>query len=567
MKKVWIAIAAVVVIVAGYFIYQNNQPAPTQDAAQTEQPAAPAAEQPAAAQPTQTQEAAKTPEAPAAEQVLHRGNGAEPETLDPQKSTGVTEANIQYQMFEGLTTYTPDGQVTPGVAEKWEVSDDGKTYTFHLRDSKWSNGDPVTAADFVFSFQRLVDPAIAADYAPIADPIVNAEKIRKGEEKDLSKLGVTAVDDKTLKVSLEKAAPYFLGLVRHNTFLPVHKATVEKFGQDWTKPGNIVGNGAFTLSEWTPQASLTMVKNPNYYDAANVKLEKIVYYPTEDISEEFKRYRNGELQITYEVPSDQIGYIEANLKDEYEAKPYLGTYYYVINETRENGAKKEVREALALAIDRETIADKVTGGSFLPAYSWVPPGTPDYATQYVSFKDTPMPERIAKAKELLAGAGFTPEKPLKLEILYNTSENHKKIAVAIQDMWKQVGVDATLNNQEWQVYLDTRDNKAFDVARAAWIGDYADPITFLDLFLSDAGVRNDAGYNNAEFDKLVKDSFGISDPKARMASLEKAEQIFLADLPIIPILHYKTKHMVSKKVAGWAYNNLDFHLGRYMSIQ
>lgn len=567
MKKVWIAIAAVVVIVAGYFIYQNNQPAPTQDAAQTEQPAAPA-EQPAAAPaPAETQQAATTPAAPAAEQVLHRGNGAEPETLDPAKSTGVTESNIQYEIFEGLTTYSPDGQVVPGVAEKWEVSDDGKTYTFHLRDSKWSNGDPVTAEDFVYAWRRVLDPATASDYAPIFDVIANAEQIRKGEEKDLTKLGIAATDPKTFTVSLAKSAPYFLGLVRHSSFLPVHKATVDKFGQDWTKPGNIVGNGAFTLSEWTPQSSLTVVKNPNYYDAANVKLEKIVYYPTEDISEEFKRFRNGELQITYEVPSDQIGFIEANMKDEYEAKPYLGTYYYVVNETRENGAKKEVREALALAIDREAIADKVTQGSFLPAYSWVPPGTPDYATQYLSFKDMPMAERIAKAKELLAGAGFTAEKPLKLEILYNTSENHKKIAIAIQDMWKQVGVDATLNNQEWQVYLDTRDNKQFDVARAAWIGDYADPVTFLDLFLSDAGVRNDAGYNNAEFDKLVKDSFGISDPKARMASLEKAEQMFLADLPIIPILHYKTKHMVSKKVAGWAYNNLDFHMGRYMSIQ
>lgn len=568
MKKVWIAIAAVVVIVAGYFIYQNNQPAPMQDAAQTEQPAAPATEQPAAAPATtETQQAAATPAAPAAEQVLHRGNGAEPETLDPAKSTGVTESNIQYEIFEGLTTYSPDGQVVPGVAEKWEVSDDGKTYTFHLRDSKWSNGDPVTAEDFVYAWRRVLDPATASDYAPIFDVIANAEQIRKGEEKDLTKLGIAATDPKTFTVSLAKSAPYFLGLVRHSSFLPVHKATVDKFGQDWTKPGNIVGNGAFTLSEWTPQSSLTVVKNPNYYDAANVKLEKIVYYPTEDISEEFKRFRNGELQITYEVPSDQIGFIEANMKDEYEAKPYLGTYYYVVNETRENGGKKEVREALALAIDREAIADKVTQGSFLPAYSWVPPGTPDYTTQYLSFKDMPMPERIAKAKELLAGAGFTAEKPLKLEILYNTSENHKKIAIAVQSMWKKVGVDATLNNQEWQVYLDTRDNKQFDVARAAWIGDYADPVTFLDLFLSDAGVRNDAGYNNAEFDKLVKDSFGISDPKARMASLEKAEQMFLADLPIIPILHYKTKHMVSKKVQGWAYNNLDFHMGRYMSIQ
>jgi oligopeptide transport system substrate-binding protein len=502
-----------------------------------------------------------------AEMVLHRGNGAEPETMDPQKSTGVTEANIQYEIFEGLTTYTPDGQVTPGVAKSWDISDDGKTYTFHLRDSKWSNGDPVTAADFVYSFQRLVDPAIAADYAPIADPIVNAEAIRKGEEKDLGKLGVKAVDDKTFEVTLSKPAPYFLGLIRHNTFLPVNKAVVEKFGQDWTKPGNIVGNGAFTMQEWTPQASMTLVKNPNYYDAANVKLDKIVYYPTEDISEEFKRFRAGELQITYEVPSDQVKWIEENMKDEYEAKPYLGTYYYVVNTTREAGAKKEVREALALAIDREIIADKVTQGSFLPAYSWVPPGTPDYTTQYLSFKDMPMGERLTKAKELMKAAGYGPDNPLKIEILYNTSENHKKIAIAVQNMWKSIGVDATLNNQEWQVYLDTRDNKAFDVARAAWIGDYADPVTFLDLFLSDAGPRNDAGYNNADFDKLVKDSFNIADPKARMADLEKAEGIFLADLPIIPILHYKTKHMVSKKVQGWAYNNLDFHLGRYMSIQ
>lgn len=503
-----------------------------------------------------------------AEMVLHRGNGAEPETMDPQKSTGVTEANIQYEIFEGLTTYSPDGQVVPGMAEKWDVSDDGKTYTFHLRDAKWSNGDPVTADDFVYSFQRLVDPAIAADYAPIADPILNAEQIRKGEEKDLGKLGVKAVDDKTFQVTLAKAAPYFLGLIRHNTFLPVHKATVEKFGQDWTKPGNIVGNGAFTMQEWTPQASMTLVKNPNYYDAANVKLDKIVYYPTEDISEEFKRYRAGELHITYEVPSDQIKFIEENLKDEYEARPYLGTYYYVINTTREAGGKKEVREALALAIDREIISEKVTQGSFLPGYSFVPPGMIDYETQYVSFKDMPKEERIAKAKELLAQAGYGPEgDPLKLEILYNTSENHKKIAIAVQSMWKAIGVDAVLNNQEWQVYLDTRDNKAFDVARAGWIGDFADPITFLDLFLSDAGPRNDAGYNNPEYDKLVKGSFTISEPKERLAALEKAERIFLDDLPVIPILTYKTKHMVSPKVQGWAYNNLDFHLGRYMSVQ
>ncbi len=275
------------------------------ETAQTEQPAQPE-QQPAQAQPTDTQQAAKTPETPAKEQVLHRGNGAEPETLDPAKSTGVTESNIQYELLEGLTTYAASGEVIPGVAEKWDLSDDGKTYTFHLRNSKWSNGDPVTAQDFVYSWQRLVDPATASDYAPIANVIVGAEQINKGEEKDFAKLAVEAVDAKTLKVTLAKSAPYFLSLIRHSSFLPVHKATVDKFGADWTKPGNMVGNGAFTLSEWTPQASLTVVKNPNYYDAANVKLEKIVYYPTEDISEEFKRFRNNELDITYEVPSDQV---------------------------------------------------------------------------------------------------------------------------------------------------------------------------------------------------------------------------------------------------------------------
>ena len=503
-----------------------------------------------------------------AEMVLHRGNGTEIETLDPAKSTGVPESNIQYDLLEGLTTYSVDGKLVPGMAESWDVSDDGKTYTFHLRDAKWSNGDPVTADDFVYSWRRLLDPATASDYAPIADVILNAEKFNKGEEKDPTKVGVQAVDAKTLKVTLEKSAPYFLALVRHSSFLPVPKAAVEKYGQDWTKPGNMVGNGAFTLSAWTPQASMTLVKNPNYYDAANVKLDKIIYYPTEDISEEFKRFRNGELDLTNDVPSDQVKYIQANMKDEYDAKPYLGTYYYVINLTREPlGKQKDLREALALAIDRDTLADKVLNGSFLPGYSWVPPGIPDYPNHYLDFKDMKQADRLAKAKELMKKAGYGPDKPLKLEILYNTSENHKKIAIAIQNMWKKIGVDATLNNQEWQVYLDTRDNKQFDVARAAWIADYVDPVTFLDLFLSDAGVRNDAGYKNPDFDKLVKESFAITDPKQRMETLAKAEEIFLNDMPLIPILYYKTKHMVSTHLQGYAYNTLDFHLGRYMSIQ
>jgi oligopeptide transport system substrate-binding protein len=578
MKRLIAAIVVVAVVIVGYVLYQNsNKPAETasapapatsnETAATTPAPAS--TEQPAATAPatTETQTAAATPAS--GEKVFRRGNGAEPETLDPAKSTGVIESNIQYELFEGLTSYAPNGELVPGAAEKWEVSDDGLTYTFHLRaDGKWSNGEPVTAADFVYSFQRLVNPETASDYAPIADFIVNAEKLRKGEEKDFSKLGAVAVDDHTLKITLTKPTPFFPAVLRHSSFLPVRKADIEKFKQDWTKPGNLVGNGAFTLKEWVPQSQITMVKNPNFHDAANVKLDKLIYYPTEDLAEEFKRYRAGELDATYEVPSEQLKFIMDNMKDEYEGKAYLGTYYYVINLTREPlGKQKDLRKALSLAVDREALADQVMQGNYLPGYSWVPPGIPGYTTQTLSFKDQPQAERVAEAKKILEAAGYGPNNPLKLDILYNTHEGHKKVAIAVQNMWKQVGVDATITNQEWQVYLDTRDNKQYDVARAAWIADYADPLTFLDLFLSDAGVRNDAGYNNPEYDKLVKGSSAAATPEERMKMLSDAEKIFLDDEPLIPLMYYKTKHMISKKLKGWEYNNLDFHLARYMSIE
>jgi len=503
-----------------------------------------------------------------AEMVLHRGNGAEPESLDPHKTTGVTEYNIQIDLFETLTIFGPKGEVAPGAAEKWDVSDDGKTYTFHLRQNgKWSNGDPVTAQDFVYSLQRAVSPETAADYAPVLDPIVNATAIRNGEEKDLSKLGAKAVDDHTLQISLNGPTPYFLGLMRLGIAMPVHKATIEKYGADWTKPGNLVGNGAFMLSEWTPQASLTMVKNPNYYDAAHVKLDKVVMYPTEDTAEELKRFRAGELDITYDVPSDQIKWAEKNMKDEFLNTPYLGTYFYVVNTTRKPFDNPKIRRALALAIDREILTDKITQGGELPAYSWVPPRMPDYQQQFVDFKDMKQAQRLAEAKKLMAEAGYGPDKPLKFELLYNTSENHKKIAVAIQNMWKQIGADATLNNQEWKVYLNTRDKKEFDVVRAAWIGDFADPINFLDVYLSDAGERNDPGYNNPNYDALVKQSAMIADKAERMKTLAAAEKIFLADLPIIPIYHYTSQHMVSKKLAGWEFNILDYHPDRFISMK
>lgn len=505
-----------------------------------------------------------------AEQVLHRGNGTEPETLDPHKSTGVTENAIENDLYEGLVTLTADGQQAPGAAESWDVSDDGTVYTFHLRpDAKWSNGDPVTAADWVYSFQRAVSPETAADYAPILAPIVNASAIVAGEVTDLGQLGVKAVDDHTFEMTLTGPTPFILGVLTHNISFPVHKATVEQFGDQWTRPGNQVGNGAFVMEDWVPQSQVTLVKNPNFREAASVKLDKIVFYPTEDLAEELKRYRAGELHITYDAPSDQIKWLEANMADEFHNTPYFGTYYYVVNLTQPPlGDNLKLRQALSLALDREILTDKVTQAGELPAYAWVPPGVPGYEQQAVDFKDMTMAERLAEAKKLYTEAGYGPDNPLELQLLYNTSENHRKIAIAVASMWKKaLGVKMTLTNQEWKVYLESRDQKNYQIARAAWIGDYVDPLNFIELFLSNAGERNDAGYNNPKFDQLVADAAKPENIDKRLTLLQQAEKVFLDDVALIPIYHYTSQHMISPKVAGWEFNILDIHLGRYLSVE
>jgi len=504
-----------------------------------------------------------------AETVLHRGNGAEPETLDHHKSTGVTEANIIYDLQEGLLVFSPNGEPAPGAAESWDISDDGKVYTFHLRaDAKWSNGDDVTAEDFVYSLRRAVDPATASDYAPVLGPIMNAEAIIAGE-MPTDQLGAEAVDAKTLKVSLKASTPYFLGLMVHHISWPVHKATVEKFGADWTKPGNMVSDGPYMLAEWVPQSKIVLKKNPYFHDAANVKIDTVIYYPTEDIGEEFKRFRAGELDMTYSVPTDQVKWAEKNMPNEYKNSPYFGTYYYVINLTREPLASNvNLRKALALSIDRDLLVNKITQGGEQPAYEWVPPGVPGYEQQPVDFASMTQKERNELAKKLYAEAGYSVDNPLKVQVLHNTSERHRKIAIAIASMWKKtLGVDMTLTNQEWKVYLDSRDKKDFQVARAAWIGDYMDASNFLDLFVSSAGERNDAGYNNAKFDELLNAASVNPDPAARQKQLEEAERIFLTDLPIIPIYHYRNLNMISTKVKGWVPNVMGFNLTRYLSLE
>ena len=370
-----------------------------------------------------------------AETVLHRGNGGEPGTLDPQKSDAFWESNILTDIYEGLITYAANGDIVPGVAKSWDISGDRKTYTFHLReDAKWSNGEPLLAADFVYSFQRAIDPATGGPYASTLAPISNAEAILSGTERNASKLGVIAKDDHTLVITLNSPTPYFLEQLRGQFAMPVSKTAIEKFGAEWTKPENIFGNGAFMLADWIPRQSITLVRNPYFYAADSVKLDKIIFYPTEDTPEEFRRFEAGELHITYRVPADKIETARSQMADSFKNYPSLGTYYYAVNFDRKPlGTSRNLREALALAIDRETLVEKITKGGEVPAYSFVPNVLSGYAPSYLPFKGMPADQRIERAKELLKAAGYGPDNSLSFELLYNADKHgeHKNIALAI----------------------------------------------------------------------------------------------------------------------------------------
>jgi oligopeptide transport system substrate-binding protein len=499
--------------------------------------------------------------------TLHRGNAAEPETLDPQKSTGVPEAHIARDTFEGLVAEAADGKIIPGTAEKWAVTEDGLTYTFQLRrNAKWSNGDGVTAHDFVYSYRRLLDPATASKYAFMMWPLKNGEAFNKGEIKDGAQIGAAAKDDHTLVLTLERPTPYLIGLLAHKSSYPVSRKAIETHGDRWTRPGNFVGNGAYVLKEWTPQSHIKLAKSPTYYDAANVKIDEVVFYPTEDMSTEFKRYRANELDITSRIPPDQIEFAKQNMAAEVKIAPYFGTYYYAFNigqaPFKDN---PKLRQALSMAIDREMLVDKVSKAGEVPAYGWVPPGTFGYTQQSAAFRAMGQAERDATAKKLFAEAGAP--KGLEVEILYNTDELHRRLAIAIASMWdEKLGVKTKLMNQEWKVYLDSGAEKKFQVRRAGWIGDYNDANTFLELFKSDIGKQNPSDYKNARFDELMKKSRETTNLAERGRIMEEAERTLLDDMPLVPIFHYVKPALVKNRVKGWMVNVMDVHPTRWMTI-
>jgi oligopeptide transport system substrate-binding protein len=503
-----------------------------------------------------------------AEMVLHRGNGAEPETLDIHKSSGVPEANIQRDLFEGLVSEAADGSLIPGAAKSWEHNDNGKVWTFHLHEEgRWSDGSKVTANDFVNGFQRAVLPETASEYAFILWPIKNAKAINKGEIKDITALGIKALDDLTLQIELENPTPFLTGLLSHHMAFPVPSEVIKKHVRKWTRPENLISNGPYQLAEWQPQTKIKLIKNPHFRDHQNVKIDTVYFHPIEDKSAELKRFRAGELDITDDVPSDQINWVKENLKASFRNTPYIGTYYLAMN--LEQAPFKDnlaLRKALSFAVDREILTEKVTKAGELPGLGWVPPGMNGYTSQTIPELALAKNERLKLAKDLYAEAGYSKDKPLEIELLYNTSENHKKIAIALSAMWKQaLGVKVKLRNEEWKVYLNSRSQRQFQLIRSGWIGDYNDASNFLDLFRSDVGTMNPSVWKNKDYDSLMKQASIETDSQKRIELMQQAERILLADMPLIPIYYYTTQHLLSPDLKGWKDNVMDIHPSRYLT--
>ncbi|WP_084206816.1 peptide ABC transporter substrate-binding protein [Marinobacter lutaoensis] len=499
-------------------------------------------------------------------QTLHRGIGGEPGTLDPNLVSGNWEDMVVGDLFLGLVTDAADGRVIPGAATDWTVSDDGTVYTFHLRkDGKWSDGQPVTAHDFVFSLRRVMDPQTASTYAYILYPIKNAEAINTGKIRDLSQLGVRAIDDYTLEITLESSTPYFLELLTHYTAFPIPKHVVERYGKDWVKPGHLVSNGAYKLVEWLPQTHIKAVKNEWFYDADHVAIDTVFYYPTEDRSAALKRFRAGELDLNYEFPIDQYDWLRENMPEETVVSPQLGVYYYPLNLRNPKFQDVRVRKALSMAINREVITDKILKTGEVPAYSFVPPGIGDYRIQELDFKGMPYNKRLEDARKLMEAAGYSEDRPLELVLRYNTHDAHKKVAVAVAAMWKAIHVKTQLLNSEVAVHYAELKEANFEVARAGWVGDYADPQNFLSLL--EPTPNNYGGYNNAQFNALMKQAAETQDSTQRTRLMEQAERIAMDDYATIPIYYYVATNLVSQKVKGWVPNVLDKHRTRWMSIE
>ncbi|MBT7950353.1 MAG: peptide ABC transporter substrate-binding protein [Gammaproteobacteria bacterium] len=504
------------------------------------------------------------------DQILHYGNGEEPQEIDPHLTTGIPEFNIQLALFEGIVSKHPSNLgIEPGVAESWDISEDQLIYTFHFRDNaRWSNGDPVTAHDFVYSWERALRPELGSLYSYMFIYIKNADEFVKGKIKDFSKVGIKALDERTLQVELNAATPFFLQLLDHHSYYPVHPPTIEKFGgmlkrgSQWSRPGNFVGNGSFVLKEWKLNRILIVEKSKTYWDADKVKLKEIYFYPVQNNSTEERMFRAGQLHITSTVPNEKIAEYRKTNPDSLNITPYLGTYFYRFNTKVKPLDDVRVRRALSMSINRKQIVEHITKGGQIPAYTFTPPNTNGF-TSVAKFKYD-----IEAAQKLLVEAGYPDGKDFpNLEIIYNTDESHRMVAIAIQQMWKKaLNINVTLANQDWQVYLENETQGNYQISRAGWIGDYLDPNNFLDMLLTDGG-NNRTRWSNSEYDANIAAAALAVEKEERFKLFQRNEQILVDESPVMPIYTYTRVFLIKPSVIGWDQNILDQHPYKYVSLQ
>lgn len=496
--------------------------------------------------------------------VLDINIASEPDSIDPALNTSVDGAIMISHLFESLIRWDDDGEgnavLKPGIAESWEVSDDGLTWTFKLRDAKWSDGKEITADDFVYSWNRLVDPATGADYEYMLDMV-------KGYDE--KKLDISAPDPKTFVVNLNVKCPYFEEICAFPAVMPVRKDIIEA-NKTWTNsPETLVSNGAYKLEKWDHNSTLSMVKNPEYYDQDSVKAEKLAFHLQDDQNAIYASYRSGDLDFINSVPQEEI----QKLLDtkELKIKPYVGTYFVCFNTEKEPFNDPKVRKAFSLAIDRNFIVNQVTGQGQEPATAYVPSGVydakgaegDDFRTvggDYYSINDEDYEKNIEEAKKLMEEAGYKDGEGFpQIDYLYNTDENHKAIAEALQNMWQEnLGVQVNLQNQDWNVFLKERKEGNYNIARHGWIADYNDPMSFIDMWLTGGG-NNDAQYKNEEFDKYVKAAKATSDPDERMENMHKAEDILIGeDNVVAPLYFYNNSYMMKPNIQGLYYTPLGY---------
>ncbi|ALB62882.1 Periplasmic Murein Peptide-Binding Protein MppA [Cronobacter condimenti 1330] len=488
-------------------------------------------------------------------QTLVRHLKDEPASLDPAKAVGLPEIQVLRDLFEGLVNQNEKGELVPGVATQWQSSDN-RIWTFKLRDNaQWSDGTPVTAQDFVYSWQRMVDPKMTSPFAWIFSlaGMTHAQAIIDGKQSPTT-LGVSAVDAHTLKVTLDKPLPWFPALAANVALYPVKKNNVEQ-GGDWTRPGNLVGNGAFVLKDRVVNEKLVLVPNSHYWDHAKTVLTQVTFLPVNQESAATKRYLANDIDITESFPKNLYQKLKKEIPDQVFTPPQLGTYYYAFNTQKGPTADARVRLALSMTIDRRLMAEKVLGTGEKPAWRFTPDVTAGFTPAPSEWEEMSQQELNAQAKTLLQAAGYGPSRPLDLTLLYNTSENHQKIAIAVASMWKKnLGVEVKLKNQEWKTYIDSRNTGNFDVIRASWVGDYNEPSTFLSL-LSSTHSGNIARFNNPDYDKILQQAAQETSATARNADYNSAERIIASQAPIAPIYQYTNGRLIKPWLKGYPINN------------